>query len=191
MPPFTTLDGSGTNEGNLQELDTDTMLNLYEFGIGTDPGFNDNNLLTWDGATTLTAGNPITHVDFLRIQKGVAVDVDVPVHLVGVPEGVKMDGGVLEQIIHDLPIRCIPSKIPESIEVDVSGLGLNEVMHISDIEFDEDVEVRIAQERTVCAVALPKAAEEEAEGEVDEELGEAPADAAAAPEADAGDGDEG
>ena len=109
----------------------------------------------------------LLHVDFLRIQEGVAVDFDVPVHLIGVPQGVEIDGGTLEQIIHDLPVRCIPSKIPASIDIDVSALGLNDALHISDIELDEGIEVRIAPERTICSVAVPRAEEEP---EVEEEL---------------------
>lgn len=132
----------------------------------------------------------LLHVDFLRIQKGVMVDVNVPLHLIGTPVGVKLEGGQLEQIIHDLAVRCIPSKIPESFEVDVSHLNLNDVMHISDMTFDEGVEVAIAQERTICAVSPPKTAEEETGAEDDE------ADEAAevgTPEAgdDAAGGDEG
>jgi large subunit ribosomal protein L25 len=109
----------------------------------------------------------LLHVDFLRIQKGVAVDVDVPLHLVGTPKGVKDQGGALEQIIHDLPLRCIPSKIPEVIEGDVSHLEVEDVLHISDLTFDEGVEVTIAQDRTVCLVSQPKgpAEGEEVEGE--------------------------
>lgn len=138
----------------------------------------------------------LIHIDFLRVQAGVAVEMDVPVRLIGVPAGVKLDGGNLEQIIHDLPIRCIPSKIPESIEVDVTGLGLNDVLHVSDIDVGEGVEVRIAPERTICSVAMPRAEEEEVvveeellEGEEGEEAAEGEA---AAPEAEAegsGEGD--
>lgn len=134
----------------------------------------------------------LLHVDFLRIQKGVAVDVDVPVRLVGTPAGVAMDGGVLEQIIHDLPIRCIPSKIPEAIEVDVSDLALNDVLHIYDITFDEGIEVTIAQERTICSVSLPKVeAEPEPEELEDEELleGEEGAEDAAAEDGEAPEAD--
>lgn len=114
----------------------------------------------------------LMHVDFLRIQKGVAVDVDVPVHLIGTPVGVKDSGGVLEQIIHDLPMRCIPSKIPEVIEVDVSALDINDVLHISDLTFDEGVEVTISQDRTICAVAMPKVLEEETDEDEEELEGE-------------------
>jgi len=107
----------------------------------------------------------LIHVDFLRIQEGVTVDVNVPVHLLGIPEGVKNSGGVLEQVIHDLPVRCIPSKIPESIDVDVTHLDLNESLHVYDMEFEEGVEVTIEQRRTICSVAIPKVIEEPEEEE--------------------------
>lgn len=122
----------------------------------------------------------LLHIDFLRVQAGVAVEMDVPVRLVGVPAGVKLDGGTLEQIIHDLPIRCIPSKIPGSIEVDVTALGLNDVIHVRDIDVGEGVEVRIAPDQTVCSVAIPRAEEEVVVDELLEEGEEGLEDDAAA-----------
>jgi len=112
----------------------------------------------------------LLHVDFLRIQQGVVVDVDIPVHLVGVPVGVRQNGGILEQTIHDLPIRCIPSLIPEVIEVDVTELDINDVLHVSDLTFDEGVEVAIPLDRTICSVAVPRIEEEEEEAEEEELL---------------------
>ena len=109
----------------------------------------------------------LVHVDFLRIQAGVKVEVNVPVHLVGTPIGVKDDGGVLDQTVHDLPVACIPSAIPESFEVDVSHLELNDVLHVSDLEIGEGVEVLLPPERTICSVSMPRAVIEETE---DEEL---------------------
>jgi large subunit ribosomal protein L25 len=124
----------------------------------------------------------LIHVDFLRIQKGVAVDMVVPLHLVGDPVGVTQGGGVVEQILHDLPIRCIPSKIPEVIEVDIAALEVNDVLHVSDITLAEGVEVTIAPERTICAISLPKApALEEEEAEEGVEFGEAAAEEASEP----------
>lgn len=116
----------------------------------------------------------ILHVDFYRIQAGVEVDVEVPVHLMGTPVGVKMEGGVLEQALHDLPLRCIPSKIPEVIEVDVTGMEVNDVLHVSDLEFEEGVEVTISLDRTICSVSIPRALDEilAAEEEEAEELEE-------------------
>jgi len=131
----------------------------------------------------------LVHVDFLRIQKGVAVEMDVPVRLVGVPVGVSLNGGVVEQIIHDLPIRCIPSKIPEVIEVDISALDLNDVLHIADLSFDEGVEVMVAQEQTICSVYMPRAEAEPvvADEEGEEEDGAAPEEAGEAEASDGGD----
>jgi large subunit ribosomal protein L25 len=108
------------------------------------------------------------HIDFLRIQKGVKVDVEIPVDLVGVPVGVRMLGGVLEQVIHELPVRCLPALIPESIEVDVTGLSLDDSVHVADLNVPEGVEVTIDTKRTVCLVAAPRVEKEPepAEGEV-------------------------
>jgi large subunit ribosomal protein L25 len=102
------------------------------------------------------------HVDFLRIQAGVEVDLDIPVHLEGIPVGVRLGGGVLEQILHDLPIRCIPSKIPESVVLDVTHLDLNQSLHVSDVALGEGIEIRIEGEQTICAVAVPRVADEAA-----------------------------
>lgn len=135
----------------------------------------------------------LLHVDFLRIQQGVAVDVDIPVRLIGIPVGVRLSGGVLEQTIHDLPIRCVPALIPEVIEVDVSALDINDVLHISDLTFDEGIEVTISQERTICSVAMPRILEEEvAEDAVplEGEEGE-PGEGAEEGDEKSGDGDEG
>lgn len=108
----------------------------------------------------------LVHVDFLRIQAGVMVDMNVPLHLVGDPVGVRDGGGVLEQVIHDIPISCIPSAIPESIDVDVSGLDLNDTLHISDLVVAEGIEIQLPAERTICSVSVPRAAvEAAAEGE--------------------------
>lgn len=131
----------------------------------------------------------LLHVDFLRIQKGVAVEMDVPLNLVGTPKGVRLDGGVIEQIIHDLPIRCIPSKIPETIEVDISEMELNDVKHIADITVDEGIEIMIAPDRTICSVSQPRAAAaDEAVEDVEGEEGAAAEPAGGDPEAGEGEG---
>jgi large subunit ribosomal protein L25 len=109
------------------------------------------------------------HVDFLRIQAGVEVDLDVPVHIEGVPVGVRLNGGVLEQIIHEVPVRCIPSKIPDSFSLDVTALDLNQSLHVSDIPLEEGIEIRMPGDQTICMVAVPRVAEEGAvEGQVAE-----------------------
>ena len=102
----------------------------------------------------------LVHVDFLQIQEGVEVDLEIPVELVGVPVGVRLKGGVLEQIVHELEVRCIPSKIPESFTLDVTELDVNDSLHVSDIPLTEGVEILMSPEQTICAVAIPRIVEE-------------------------------
>jgi large subunit ribosomal protein L25 len=97
----------------------------------------------------------ILHVDFLRIQSGVEVELEVPLHFVGIARGVKDDGGVLDQPIHNLPIRCVPDRIPEAIEVDVTALGVLESLHVSDLKLPEGVYARLEGSRIVCSVQPP------------------------------------
>ena len=102
----------------------------------------------------------LVHVDFLQIQEGVEVDLEIPVELEGVPVGVRLKGGVLEQIVHELEVRCIPSKIPDSFVLDVTELDVNESLHVSDIPVTEGVEILMSPDQTICAVAIPRVVEE-------------------------------
>ncbi len=121
----------------------------------------------------------ILHVDFLRIQTGVEVELDIPVELEGVPTGVKDQGGVLEQTIYMLPVSCMPAAIPDLIRVDVSGLEINDSLQVAELAIPEGVEVLLDPERTVCSVQPPSMAaipedEDEDEDEEPEVIGEAP-----------------
>jgi large subunit ribosomal protein L25 len=118
----------------------------------------------------------ILHVDFYRVQKGVAVDVDIPLTLEGIPNGVRHDGGIMEQTLNELSVRCIPSRIPEAIVVDVTELQIGDSLHVSDLEIPEDVEVQTDLARTICVVSLPRVEVEEVEEEevIPTLVGEAP-----------------
>lgn len=125
----------------------------------------------------------LLHVDFLRIQKGVAVEVDIPVSLDGVPVGVREAGGILEQVINELRVKCIPSKIPEVVSLDVTGLAVGDSLHVYDIDLGEGVDILVEADRTICSVQVPKVIEVEEEVDEEEleegvEEGEAPAEAA-------------
>jgi large subunit ribosomal protein L25 len=126
----------------------------------------------------------LLHVDFLRIQKGVAVEVDIPVSLDGMPIGVREAGGILEQIINELRVKCIPSLIPEVVSLDVTGLAVGDSFHVSDINLGEGVDILIDPEQTVCSVQIPKVTVVEEEVP-EEELEEVDGEAAAAADADA------
>jgi len=124
----------------------------------------------------------LIHIDFLRIQAGVKVDVEIPIHLNGVPQGVRDSGGILQQLIHELPVRVLPSNIPPSVEIDVTGLDLGDSIHVSDLDLGEDVEVQVEEDQTLATVVAPRALaadeeEEDGEGEDVEVIGEEAEDA--------------
>ncbi len=111
----------------------------------------------------------ILHVDFLRIQKGVAVELEIPVKLEGIPVGVRESGGVLEQMINELRVKCIPSLIPENVVLDVAEMVLGDALHVSDVRMAEGVELLVDAGRTICNVAMPKIVVVEEEEEEEEE----------------------
>lgn len=122
----------------------------------------------------------LLHVDFYRVQTGVEVELHVPIHVEGTPTGVKDQGGVLEQSLHEAPVRCVPAAIPESFVVDVSQLEIGDALRLSDLEIPEGVTILLDLERTICSVQAPtvlavepdEAEEEVAEGEEPELIGE-------------------
>ncbi len=115
----------------------------------------------------------LIHVDFVRIQVGVAIEVHVPVHLIGTPEGVRTEGGLLEQPIHDVVVRCIPRLIPGDLSVDVTHLTIGDVLRAGEIDLPEGVELITDEKRTVCIVSAPRVVEEAEDEEEDVEDGEA------------------
>ena len=105
----------------------------------------------------------ILHVDFLRIRRGVPIEVQVPVHLVGVAAGVRNDGGRLDQVSHDVSVKCVPSKIPEKIEVDVTSFAVGDVLRAGELEMPDGVENLADPGLVICGVAAPTVSVEEEE----------------------------
>ncbi len=75
----------------------------------------------------------LLHIDFKRIAMDKAMRVSVPVLLTGIPAGVKTAGGVLDQILREVEIECLPGDIPDHLDVDVAGLEMYGAIHISDL----------------------------------------------------------
>lgn len=98
----------------------------------------------------------LVHADFRRLVVGEKIEVTVPLHLTGEPIGVREQQGVLEQILREIEIRCDPRDIPESIDVDVSHLGVHDVLHISDLPGDEKIEVLATPDTVVATVGFVK-----------------------------------
>ena len=105
----------------------------------------------------------LLHVDFMRVRRGVPIEVHVPVHLMGLPDGVRNEGGILDQVAHDIVVKCVPSLIPEAIEVDVTQLGVGDVLRAGDVVMPEGVENLVDPERMICGVAAARLAPEELE----------------------------
>src|SRR5436190_17604636 len=81
------------------------------------------------------------HADFYRIAMDVVIRVTVPIHVRGEARGVKVDGGILELILREIEVECLPGDIPEHIDVDVSDLGLNGALRVSDLPANAKVKI--------------------------------------------------
>src|ERR1017187_7107691 len=86
--------------------------------------------------------HPITralwHVDYHRISLKKKIETKVPVHVKGEAPGVKMGGGVLEHLVREIRVRCLPTEIPAFVEVDISGLQLNEGIRAKELVLPKD-----------------------------------------------------
>ena len=140
--------------------------------------------LTIDGAMSRTLireiqrhpfKREVLHVDFLELVAGEKVTVDLPIVLVGTPEGVRSEGGILDQILREISVEVDPVNMPSHIELDVSALGINDSLHVSDLKVPEGVELLVDAEATVCVVSPPHVEEEPAAPEAGVE-GEAAAE---------------
>ena len=113
----------------------------------------------------------IIHIDFQRVLMTEKVKVQVPIELVGVPEGVKNQGGVLDFITREVELECLPGDIPPQLELDVAALEVGEQVQVKDLSLPAKVEMHEEPDRVIAAVAHSRvaqeveAAEAEAEGE--------------------------
>jgi large subunit ribosomal protein L25 len=120
----------------------------------------------------------ILHVDLYAISMDKKISVEVPIALTGTALGVSEEGGILQQVSRTLEISCLPDRIPEAFELEVTALAIGDSLHVSDLEIPEGVDVLVEDELTIASVVPPtkveeiepEVLEEEEEGEeVDEE----------------------
>ena len=100
------------------------------------------------------AGTPI-HVDFSEVSLTEKVRVTVPLYLVGEAKGVKLGGGVLEQVLRTVDIDCLPTDIPEKFDVDVTALDVDQTMFVRDLKLDAKYTVVTRGELAVAVVKAP------------------------------------
>jgi large subunit ribosomal protein L25 len=124
----------------------------------------------------------ILHVDFYEVDLAKPLRVSVPLRFTGRAVGVA-DGGILQPLEREVEVECLPLEIPEAIEVDVSALGIHDVMHISSLSFASNVRPIFDSDYPVVTVLPPTVAEAPVAAAVAAEGAVAPADGAAAPAA--------
>jgi len=130
--------------------------------------------LTLGGATTKTLirevqrhpfKKQILHVDFQELVAGEKVTVEIPLVFVGTPEGVRLSGALLEQILHSIEVLVDPVNIPNHIDVDVTNLAMGHSLHVRELVLPAGLEVLTDEDATVCAVVAPRAVVEETPAE--------------------------
>lgn len=99
--------------------------------------------------------NEILHVDFMEVSRTQRVTVDVAIHFEGEAPGVK-EGGVVEHIHNSLSIECKAVEVPEYLVADISGLGVDGVLHVSDLKIPADVVVHLDASELIATCAIPK-----------------------------------
>src|ERR1700679_3966066 len=137
--------------------------------------------------------NAIVHIDFQRVEENEKIRISIPLHFTGaaVSPGVKTQGGIVSHMRTETEVSCLPKDLPEFIEVDISGLSLNESIHLSQLKVPEGVTLvdLVKDDAAVVAIHSPRA--EEPEPTAAAAAGAAPAEGAAgaAPAAAAAGGD--
>ncbi len=98
----------------------------------------------------------LLHIDLKRIAMDKAMRVSVPVQLIGIPAGVKTGGGILEHVMREVEIECLPGDIPSHIDVDVTGVELHGVVRIADLPHSGSIKFLGEEDATVAHVTLIK-----------------------------------
>lgn len=171
--------------------------------LTTDAGLNALIELEIDGDTQLSivkdmqrhpVRNDVTHVDFLRIARGVEISVEVPIILIGDAKAVNDEQGIVDQSMFSLTISSIPSAIPNEIEYDISEMTIVDTITVADLVMPEGVRTDMDPEQSVASAMVTRAAMSEEEEAAEGEEGEATEGDAAADDAggdDSGDNEDG
>jgi large subunit ribosomal protein L25 len=136
--------------------------------LHTDAGMNVLLDLDIGGETTLAltrelqrdpVRGTVLHADFVKVDRRQAIDVEVPVHLVGEAPGAK-EGGVLEHQLFTVAVRCLPTNVPEHVEANISSLGVGDSVKVADISAADDFEITSDPDAVVALITAPVSTEE-------------------------------
>ncbi len=106
----------------------------------------------------------ILHVDFRAVSMNEMITASIPVEPIGEATGVKNFGGILEQLLHEVEVECLPKDLPEVIRVDVSALNVGDALHIRQLPLAEGVTATAEPEVSVFHVAAPRVEQAAADG---------------------------
>ena len=115
----------------------------------------------------------LLHMDFHQISMTKPLHITIPVRLTGISEGVKNSGAILQHIIREIEISCLPSDIPDSLQLDVTELGIHDSIHVRDVSI-EGITILTEEQRTIVTVVPPTVATTTTEEEAEAEEGEKP-----------------
>ncbi len=109
-------------------------------------------------------GKEIIHLDFARVSAGESIETEVPIELRGVAPGVA-EGGILEQLLHEVLVICRADAIPNNIKVDISGLSIGKAIHVKELTLPEGVTAKLEGDQLVVHVTSKSAEAAPVEGE--------------------------
>lgn len=205
--PSKRLRGEGKVPGTVYGLGSDAVSVAVDWrslrhALTTEAGMNALINLEIDGhASELTIvkemqRHPIKrnvlHVDFLRVSRDVAIEVEVPIVMIGEAEEVTRNEGIVEQALFHLTVKAKPGSIPNELTADISGLTIGDAVRVSDIALPDGVETDADPEEPVVIGQAPRVEEpevaegEEAEGEEGEGAAEGAAEGGGEPAGDEG-----
>ncbi len=118
----------------------------------------------------------LLHADFYRIALDKAIKVTAPIRAVGEAEGVKLQGGILEIVLRDVEIECLPADIPDHIEVDVTHLVFGANIRVSDLKVDSKIKILSEPHLTIAHITSVKEEKPAVEAAVEGVAPEAPAE---------------
>ena len=167
-------------DDKLTHLEGSHLIRLVSAG-GKDAELHDRAVLLREVQRHPVTG-AVLHTDFFEVDLTERLAVSVPLHFVGRPAGV-VAGGILQPILREIEVECLPTEIPDFIEIDVSALGIHEAVHLADVKLREGVSAMGDPGQTLVTVLPPTVEEAKPAAEVVEAAPAegAPAEAAAAP----------
>jgi large subunit ribosomal protein L25 len=102
----------------------------------------------------------LIHADLMRISLTEVTTFELSIKITGESEGVKTDGGIMDVVTHSLEVRCLPTDLPEAIEVDVTGLRIGDHLSVKDLQLGDKIDVLSDPDTVLVTIGAPRVEEE-------------------------------